>query len=151
MARLHLINGRTAQAVEELNQVQATQNQDAQMLLDMLNLETSLETLLANSKKKHDEKSQPLAEQQRASIFKLVSIYDTQGVPGKALKLLMQSHESAPDDLQILKRLAKYQLFYNLIPEAEANYLTLQKTMPDDQETREALQRIEELKEVPHF
>ena len=121
------------------------------MLLDMLNLETSLETLLANSKKKHDEKSQPLAEQQRASIFKLVSIYDTQGVPGKALKLLMQSHESAPDDLQILKRLAKYQLFYNLIPEAEANYLTLQKTMPDDQETREALQRIEELKEVPHF
>ncbi len=151
LARLHLINGRTTQAIKELNQIQSTDNKDAQTLLDMISMENSLETLFINRKKTNNEKSQPLNQKQRESVLKLVSIYQSEGVPGKALKLLMQAHELAPDDLQILKLLAKYQLFYNKIPEAEASYLTLKKTTPDDQDINGALEKIETLKKVPHF
>lgn len=63
----------------------------------------------------------------------------------------MQTHELAPDDGQLLILLAKYQLFYNLIQEAEASCLKLKKTMPDDQNIKAALLKIEELKNVPQF
>ncbi|QDU08138.1 hypothetical protein [Gimesia aquarii] len=143
MARLHLINGRTAQALEELNRIQSTENQEANRLLDMIKLEKSIASLF--------EIGQLLDQRQLDSLFQLVSIYQAEGVPGKALKLLAQAHELAPENLEVLKLLAKYQLFYHKIPEAEANYLTLQKTMPEDQEIKDALTKIETLQKAPHF
>tara|TARA_R110002111_G_scaffold248400_1_gene312024 strand:- start:33471 stop:36050 length:2580 start_codon:yes stop_codon:yes gene_type:complete len=151
LARLHLINGRTSQAVEELKLVQDTENQEAQSLREMIQLETSLETLLLNRNKTDEKTRQPLDQQQQASILKLVSLYKAEGVPGKALKLLMQAHASAPENDPILKSLAESQLFYNQVPEAEANYLRLQKTTPDDPEIQAALEKIEELKKTPRF
>lgn len=151
LARLHLIEGQTTQAVKELNQIQSKDTKDVQTLLDMISMENSLETLFINREKTNNEKSQSLTQKQRESVLKLVPIYESEGIPGKALKLLMQVHELAPDDLQILKLLAKYQLFYNLTPEAEASYLMLKKTTPEDQDIIDALEKIETLKKVPHF
>jgi len=151
LARLHLINGRTTQAVEELNQVQDTENQDAQRLRDMIQLESSLETLLAGRNNTDEKTRQPLDQQQQASILKLVSLYKAEGVPGKALKLLMQAHASAQENEPILKSLTESQLFYNQIPEAEANYLRLQKTTPNDPDITDALEKIDELKKTPRF
>ncbi|WP_298866589.1 hypothetical protein [uncultured Gimesia sp.] len=151
LARLHLLNGDKKKAADELDHIQSATNTEAMTLREMLNLENSLNSILTKSNVIQKENSLRLKPKPRASILKLVSIYESQEVPGKALKLLIQAHELAPDDGQILNLLAKYQLFYNLIPEAEASYLKLMETMPDDQNIKAALVKIEELKKVPHF
>ncbi len=151
IARFHLINGRTAEAVKELNQAITTENQEAKTQLEMVQREKSIAIVLKKAKHQKSDVRQTLEPSQRESIMKLVSYYEAQGVPGKSLKLLMQANDYAPTDSQVLKLLARYQLFYNLVPEAEKNYLQLQKSMPDDQDIKEALVRLKELKVLPRF
>lgn len=92
-----------------------------------------------------------LDSEQRAAVLKLASIYKPEVIPGKALSLLTQAHKASLDDLSILQQLAQSQLFYNLVPEAEASYLTLEKKDPDNPDVKAALERLEALKQVPHF
>ena len=86
-----------------------------------------------------------------SQILKLAKLYEEQGVPGKALKLLQQAHDHNDSDTQILRELARLQLFYSLLDEAETSYLSLQKTSPDDQEIQKALQQIARFRETPRY
>ncbi|WP_198000089.1 tetratricopeptide repeat protein [Gimesia alba] len=151
LARLHLIKGETQQAVEELKQVSTTENAEANELRDRIHLEESLSDLLNLPPHQKTEITDGLDPKQQAAIQKLVSIYESEGIPGKALRLLEQAHMKTPLNEKILKLLAKFQLFYNLVPEAEVSYLTLQEMNPDDQEVAAALEKIETLKKTPHF
>lgn len=151
LARLYLIEGNKKLAIEELKRIPRENNNDDLTLLKMLELEDTLNLIFIDNKGNPNEDLQKLDTQQRATILELISIYDSLGVPGKSLKLLMQTHEIAPDDRQILDLLAQRQLFYNLIPEAEASYLKLRKMRPDDQNIKAALLTIETLKKVPGF
>ena len=105
LARLHLINGRTAQAVEELKRVQDTENQDAQRLRDMIQLESSLETLLADRNKTDEKTRQPLEPQQQASILKLVSLYKAEGVPRKQNQTTRTSRQRWKKSKHLKRRL----------------------------------------------
>ena len=87
----------------------------------------------------------------RDSILKLAAIYESEGVPGKALRLLERAHALDPDQAEIRKQLAKYQLFYNMLSQAEKNYLVLQQQSPDDQDVQDSLSKIEQLKITPRF
>lgn len=151
LARLYLIEGNKKQTAEELNRIPSVKNNDALTLAKMLKLEDSLNSILIDNQVNPKKDIQKLDTKQRATILELILIYDSLGVPGKSLKLLMQTHEIVPDDRQVLNLLAKRLLFYNLIPKAEASYLKLRKMMPDDQDTKAALLTIETLKKVPGF
>ncbi|HAW31855.1 MAG TPA: hypothetical protein DCY03_27740, partial [Planctomycetaceae bacterium] len=70
---------------------------------------------------------------------------------GKALRLLERAHALDPDQAEIRKQLAKYQLFYNMLSQAEKNYLVLQQQSPDDQDVQDSLSKIEQLKITPRF
>lgn len=56
-----------------------------------------------------------------------------------------------PADQSILQRLAELQLFYHLLPEAEASYQKLKQFSPEDGEVDAALKKIADLKQVPRF
>lgn len=136
LARFNLINGQTKQAVEELEQIQNRENADLQGLTERLRLEKSLVSLRPD---------------QMEAVLKLASIYEAEGIPGKALALLTKAHQAAPENQPILQRLAELQMFYHLLPEAETSYQSLKQFSPDDSEVDAALQKIAELKEVPQF
>tara|TARA_R110002095_G_scaffold147182_4_gene127286 strand:+ start:32058 stop:34589 length:2532 start_codon:yes stop_codon:yes gene_type:complete len=150
LARLHLLEGHTPQAVEALKQVRA-KNAEANELRDRIQLEESLADIFEFNPQKNTDIIDALEPQHQTAILKLVSIYESEGIPGKALKLLKQAHMRAPLNQQILKLLAKSQLFYNLVPEAETSYRILQEMNPDDPEVTAALEKIETLKKTPHF
>ncbi|MCA9017328.1 MAG: tetratricopeptide repeat protein, partial [Planctomycetaceae bacterium] len=151
MARLHFITGQTPQAVEALKQVTTTEHAEVKKLRDRIQLEESLGDMFDFNPQQKTEITEELDPKHQTAILKLVSIYESEGIPGKALKLLEQAHLRTPSDQQILKLLAKFQLFYNLIPEAETSYRLLQEKNPDDPEIAAALEKIEELKKTPRF
>ncbi|QGQ26636.1 tetratricopeptide repeat protein [Gimesia benthica] len=144
LARLALIQGNAEQALQELTQVQDADNEAAQALRHRLDLEKMITSAWASesASSKVPDSSQ---------ILKLAKLYEEQGVPGKALKLLQQAHDRNDSDTQILRELARLQLFYSLLDEAENSYLSLQKTSPDDPEIKKALQQIARFRETPRY
>ena len=150
LARFHLITGKTEPALRELKLIQNPETPDLQQLTERLRLEKSLESLSDDTLETNSSRGKPDPEQV-AAVLKLVEIYDAEGVPGKALQLLTQTAKAAPQNVEILQLLAKYQLFFNLLPEAETSYQHLQQLSPSHPDTDMALKRIAELKQLPQF
>jgi len=136
LARLDLINGQPEQATAQLKQIQDHENKEYQSLSERLELEKMLAELKPD---------------QQEAVLKLASLYQSEGIPGKALTLLSKAHALTPDNRQILQRLAELQLFYHLLPEAEASYLKLKQFSPADGDVNAALKKIADLKQVPQF
>ena len=136
LAQYDLINGRPEQASAQLKQIQDREDKEYQSLSERLELENSLAELKPD---------------QQEAVLKLASLYQSEGIPGKALTLLSKAHELMPADQSILQRLAELQLFYHLLPEAEASYLKLKQFSPEDGDVDAALKKIADLKQVPQF
>ena len=136
LARFDLINGKPEQASAQLKQIQDHENKEYQSLSERLELENMLDELKPN---------------QQEAVLKLASLYQSEGIPGKALTLLSKAYELTPDNRQILQRLAELQLFYHLIPEAEANYQKLKQYSAENGDVDAALKKIADLKQVPQF
>lgn len=151
MARLDLIHGKTDQALRELKQVQDPRNEAVQIILERIELEKRVAQYLASPSSTEGAREQQLDSQQEEQILKLTSLYEDQGVPGKALQLLQRASAQAPSDRQILKQLARLQLFYHLLDDAEVSYQKLQASDPDDQEIQAALAEINRLRETPRY
>lgn len=136
LAQFDLINGKPEQASAQLKQIQDRKDKEYQSLSERLELENSLAELKPD---------------QQEAVLKLASLYQSEGIPGKALTLLSKAHELMPADQSILQRLAELQLFYHLLPEAEASYQKLKQFSPEDGEVDAALKKIADLKQVPQF
>lgn len=151
LARLYLTRGKTEQALKELDQVQSADQKEAKNLKERIELEELIGIDMIRREQSQDPQLKQLDSQRRKQILKLATLYEEQGVPGKALKILEQAHNVDPDDMSVLRRLAKLQLFYHLLPQAKASYQSLKKTAPDDEEIQAALARIQQFQQSPRF
>lgn len=150
-ARLHLLDGHPDQALSVLKNIGDTENEAVVTLLTLIGQEQYINEFFTGQSRSEEFQNQQLDPGIRDSILKLAAIYEAEGVPGKALRLLERAHDLDPDQAEIRKQLAKYQLFYNMLTQAEENYLILQQQTPEDQEIQENLSKIEQLKITPHF
>ncbi|WP_417383351.1 tetratricopeptide repeat protein [Gimesia sp.] len=150
-ARLYLLNSQPDQALAALKQISDSENEAAATLLTLIQQEQYFNEFFTGQSRSQEFENQKLDSAKRDSILKLAALYEAEGVPGKALRLLERAHALDPDQTEIRKQLAKYQLFYNLLTQAEENYLILQQEFPDDQEIQDSLAKIEQLKITPHF
>tara|TARA_R110000850_G_scaffold205605_9_gene331794 strand:- start:19954 stop:22539 length:2586 start_codon:yes stop_codon:yes gene_type:complete len=150
-ARLHLLNGRPEQALEALKNISDPENEAAVALQTLIEQEQYFNKFFKGQSRSEEFQNQQLDSGIRDSILKLAAIYESEGVPGKALRLLERAHALDPDQAEIRKQLAKYQLFYNMLSQAEKNYLVLQQQSPDDQDVQDSLSKIEQLKITPRF
>ncbi|MAC53157.1 MAG: hypothetical protein CME31_11515 [Gimesia sp.] len=150
-ARLHLLNGRPEQALAALKNISDPENEAAVTLQTLIEQEQYFNKFFKGQSRSEEFQNQQLDSETRDSILKLAAIYESEGVPGKALRLLERAHALDPDQVEIRKQLAKYQLFYNMLSQAEENYLVLQQLSPDDQDVQDSLSKIEQLKITPRF
>ncbi len=150
-ARLHLLNGRPEQALAALKNINDPENEAAVILQTLIEQEQYFNKFFKRLSRSEEFQNQQLDSETRDSILKLAAIYESEGVPGKALRLLERAHALDPDQVEIRKQLAKYQLFYNMLSQAEENYLVLQQQSPDDQDVQDSLTKIEQLKITPRF
>ncbi|WP_145228616.1 hypothetical protein [Gimesia algae] len=150
-ARLYLVNGHPDQALSGLKKISDTEHEDASTLVTMIQQEQFFNKLFEGQSRSPEFQNQRWDSETRDSLLKLAAIYQSEGVPGKALRLLGRAHEYDPDDSEVRKQLAKLQLFYNMLSHAEENYLILKQQFPDDQEIQDSLSKIEQIKTVPHF
>lgn len=151
LAHFALITGQPEQAAEELKQIQNKQTPEVQRVTERLRLEKYLYEVFELDLHDDPNKIDVISRKNRIAVLELVSLYEKEGIPGKALPLLKKAHLRAPFNQQILKRLAELQLFYHLLPEAEASYLILKQFSPDDPDVDAALKKIADLKQVPQF
>lgn len=150
-ARLHLLNGHTDQALNALQKLNHTTNKTASTLMTMIQQEQYFNDFFAGQGKSQGFQNQQLDSGIRESLLKLAAIYESEGVPGKALRLLERAHDLDPEQVEIRKQLAKYQLFYNMLSQAEENYQILRLQFPEDQKIQDSLSKIKQLKIAPHF
>lgn len=150
-ARLYLRNGQSEQALSELKKIKDSENKTASTLETLIQQEQYLNEYFAGQGRSQEFQNQRLESGIRESLLKLVAIYESEGVPGKALRLLERAHELDPNDSEIRKQLAKFQLFYLQFAQAEENYLILKQQFPEDQEIQDSLSKIEQIKVLPRF
>ncbi|WP_417390401.1 tetratricopeptide repeat protein [Gimesia sp.] len=150
-ARLYLRNGQSEQALSELKKIKDSENKTASTLETLIQQEQYLNEYFAGQGRSQEFQNQRLESGIRESLLKLVAIYESEGVPGKALRLLERAHELDPNDSGIRKQLAKFQLFYQQFSKAEENYLILKQQFPKDQEIQDSLSKIEQIKVLPRF
>ncbi|EDL62177.1 tetratricopeptide repeat protein [Gimesia maris] len=150
-ARLHLLNGHPEQALAALKNISDPENEATVTLQTLIEQEQYFNKFFKGQSRSEEFQNQQLDSETRDSILKLAAIYESEGVPGKALRLLERAHALDPDQVEIRKQLAKYQLFYNMLSQAEENYLVLQQQSPDDQDVQDSLSKIEQLKITPRF
>lgn len=151
LAKVYLVEDRKADAFQELQAAIKLGGTDAQTLLQMLEREEKIETLLKNLEKNHDDKTAQQLKSVLPEMLALAQSYEQNGVPGKSLYLMERANTLIPNKPQLLKLLLKYQQFYSLIPEAEETLLQLQKLTPRDLDLVEAAQKIESRKQIPRF